>query len=48
MCQHSLRGRIEGNPLEDIELTRAIVRIFRNGVEVSRALPAALSEGSRR
>jgi imidazolonepropionase-like amidohydrolase len=39
---------VEGNPLEDIELTRAIVRIFRNGVEVSRALPAAPSEGGRR
>jgi len=30
---------VEGNPLQDIELTRAIVRIFKNGFEVSRALP---------
>jgi imidazolonepropionase-like amidohydrolase len=32
---------VEGNPLEDIEQTRAIVAVFRNGIEVSRALPAA-------
>jgi imidazolonepropionase-like amidohydrolase len=30
---------VEGNPLQDIELTRSIVRIFKNGFEVSRALP---------
>ncbi len=38
---------VEGNPLEDIEHTRAIVRIFKNGVEVSRALPAAPSATPR-
>jgi imidazolonepropionase-like amidohydrolase len=30
---------VDGNPLRDIKLTRAIVRIFKNGFEVSRALP---------
>ena len=34
---------VAGNPLEDIEATRAIARIFRNGVEVSRALPTSPS-----
>ena len=38
---------VEGNPLQDIELTRAIVRIFKNGFEVSRALPAGTSAGTQ-
>ena len=32
---------VEGNPLEDIRATRAIVRIFKNGYEVSRTPPPA-------
>ena len=31
---------VEGNPMRDIEQTRAIVRIFKNGYEVARTLPA--------
>lgn len=31
---------VEGNPLEDVQLTRAIVRVFKNGYELSRAMPA--------
>lgn len=31
---------VEGNPLEDITQTRAIVRVFKNGYEVSRSIPA--------
>lgn len=31
---------VEGNPLDDIRATRAIVRIFKNGFEVSRTPPA--------
>lgn len=27
---------VDGNPLQDIQLTRAIVRVFKNGFEVSR------------
>ncbi|MDQ3697359.1 MAG: amidohydrolase family protein [Gemmatimonadota bacterium] len=32
---------VDGNPLGDIEFTCAIVRVFKNGFEVSRALPAS-------
>jgi imidazolonepropionase-like amidohydrolase len=38
---------VEGNPLQDIELTRAIVRIFKKGFEVSRALPTGTSAGTQ-
>ena len=31
---------VDGNPLEDIQLTRAIARVFKNGYEVPRSLPA--------
>jgi imidazolonepropionase-like amidohydrolase len=32
---------VNGNPLEDIRLTRAIDRVFKNGFEVSRTPPSA-------
>lgn len=32
---------VDGNPLEDIQLTRAIVRVFKNGYEVSRSMAAS-------
>jgi imidazolonepropionase-like amidohydrolase len=46
------RGRIEagkradlilvrGNPLTDIDATRDIVRVFKNGFDVARSVPAA-------
>ncbi len=35
---------VEGNPLRNIELTSAIARIFKNGFEVSRALPVATTK----
>jgi imidazolonepropionase-like amidohydrolase len=38
---------VEGNPLQNIELTRAIVRIFKNGFEVSRALPPSPPSGAK-
>jgi imidazolonepropionase-like amidohydrolase len=31
---------VDGNPLEDVRLTRAITRIFKNGYEISRTVPA--------
>ena len=31
---------IDGNPLEDIRITRAIARVFKNGFEISRTPPA--------
>jgi imidazolonepropionase-like amidohydrolase len=33
---------VEGNPLEDVRLTRAMTRIFKNGYEVQRTVPAKL------
>jgi len=36
---------VEGNPMQDIKATRAIVRIFKNGFEVSRAVPPGPSGG---
>ena len=32
---------VDGNPMTDIKATRSIVRIFKNGFEVSRTLPVA-------
>lgn len=32
---------VEGNPLDDIQLTRAIVRVFKNGYDVPRIIPAS-------
>jgi imidazolonepropionase-like amidohydrolase len=32
---------VEGNPLQDIQVTRAIVRVFKNGYEVARSIPPA-------
>ncbi|MDB4913597.1 MAG: amidohydrolase family protein [Gemmatimonadetes bacterium] len=34
---------VNGNPLVDITATRAIIRIFKNGFEVSRAIPAVIA-----
>jgi imidazolonepropionase-like amidohydrolase len=30
---------VNGNPLEDVRLTRAIARVFKNGYEISRTIP---------
>ena len=32
---------VDGNPLDDIRITRAIVRVFKNGYEVARSIPPA-------
>jgi len=33
---------VDGNPLEDVRLTRAIVRVFKNGYELSRSMTASV------
>jgi len=38
---------VEGNPVADITATRAITRVFKNGFEVSRALPPAPAPPTR-
>ena len=38
---------VDGNPLADIRATRAIVKVFKNGFEVSRAPPAPAAGGAR-
>ncbi|HVF38479.1 MAG TPA: amidohydrolase family protein [Gemmatimonadaceae bacterium] len=38
---------VEGDPTQNIEMTRAIVRIFKNGYEVSRSLPLTAPSASQ-
>jgi imidazolonepropionase-like amidohydrolase len=38
---------VDGNPLQDITATRTIIRIFKNGFEVSRAVPPGAPGGTQ-